>query len=512
MNDKPFLPGFEYDVFVSYAHADNQKPEGAQAKYGWVTTLAHNLNVGPNMAKKRIFIDHQLKPADLFNDDLRDKVVHSATLLILLSQNYIDSGWCGTELEHFITTHTDDPTKPRNVFVVELAPFESFENVGDSIKNLRKELIHAKFWDYPLDSPSPMLAGYPSPVESGMAQHYWRSIIVLTSAIDTRLRQLRAHHEPEVTQLGARLVPVVSTGVTTIPPILPGEPRSAILLADVTDDLETKRLEVKIYLEKEGIRVLPEGDYVGLPCREFEQAFASDLKESRLFVQLLSTTAGRKGKGFPMPLPQLQFEYAQAARVPILQWCEVLPQAGAITDSGHEALFNTPFIHVTNLVSFEGLVLEELKKLSAPTKAWKTGKRIVFIDDALIDETLSERIRAIIKRESWEIRNLPLDIPLQANGSESPAAAALRVCQGGLTVFADRRDKPTVYSRLFHFLNQIAEKNLPLSHWGVYFGPPPDKGSLRSEFGIDSEDVVAIAGTEGVNEDALVAFLRSLSR
>jgi hypothetical protein len=486
---------------------------GSRAEYGWVTTLAYNLSVGPNVAKKRIFIDHQLKPGDPFNDDLRDKVAHSATLLILLSQNYIDSEWCGTELDHFIKTHTDDPIKPRNVFVIELALFESFENVRDSIKNLRKELIHAKFWDRPLDSPSPMLAGYPSPAESGMAQHYWRSIMVLTSAIDTRLRQLRAHHEPEVMQSGARSVPVVSTGATTIPPILPGEPRSAILLADVTEDLETKRLEVKIILEKEGIRVLPEGDYVGLSPEEFEQDFASDLKESRLFVQLLSTTAGRKGKGFPMPLPQLQFEYAQAARVPILQWCEALPQAGVITDPGHEALFRTPFIHATNLVSFEGLVLEELKKLSrASTEARKTGKRAVFVDDVLIDESLRERIRAIIKRESWEIRNLPLDIPLQANGSEPPAAAALRVCQGGLTVFADRRDKPTVYSRLFHFLNQIAEKNLPLSRWGVYFGPPPDKGSLRSEFGIDSEDVVAIPGTEGVNEDALVAFLRSLSR
>jgi hypothetical protein len=183
VNDKPFLPGFEYDVFVSYAHADNQRPEGSQAKYGWVTTLAHNLSVGPNVAKKRIFIDHQLKPGDPFNDDLRDKVAHSATLLILLSQNYIDSEWCGTELDHFIKTHTDDPTKPRNVFVIELALFESFENVRDSIKNLRKELIHAKFWDRPLDSPSPMLAGYPSPAESGMAQHYWRSIMVLTSAI-----------------------------------------------------------------------------------------------------------------------------------------------------------------------------------------------------------------------------------------------------------------------------------------------------------------------------------------
>jgi hypothetical protein len=37
-----------YDVFVSDAHADDEKPSGSVAEYGWVTTLAHNLNAGPN--------------------------------------------------------------------------------------------------------------------------------------------------------------------------------------------------------------------------------------------------------------------------------------------------------------------------------------------------------------------------------------------------------------------------------------------------------------------------------
>ena len=49
-----------YDVFVSYAHADNEIPEGTAARCGWVTALANNLNVGPNVLKKNIFIDHQL--------------------------------------------------------------------------------------------------------------------------------------------------------------------------------------------------------------------------------------------------------------------------------------------------------------------------------------------------------------------------------------------------------------------------------------------------------------------
>jgi hypothetical protein len=42
----PNESGYEYDVFVSYAHADNEKPIGSAAEYGWVTTLAHNLNTG----------------------------------------------------------------------------------------------------------------------------------------------------------------------------------------------------------------------------------------------------------------------------------------------------------------------------------------------------------------------------------------------------------------------------------------------------------------------------------
>lgn len=66
--------GQSYDVFVSYAHADNEKPLGSSAQYGWVTTLARNLNTGPNHYRKNLFIDHQLKPGDVFNDDLVAKV------------------------------------------------------------------------------------------------------------------------------------------------------------------------------------------------------------------------------------------------------------------------------------------------------------------------------------------------------------------------------------------------------------------------------------------------------
>lgn len=152
-----------YDVFVSYAHADNEKPLGSAAQYGWVTTLAHNLNTGPGHYRKNLFIDHQLKPGDPFSDDLFKKVERSTLLLLLLSQNYIDSPWCGDELEHFIRTHANDPNKPTDVFVVELFPFDTFDKVPPNIHNLRKRLIHAQFWHQPADASAPVVLVIPHP-------------------------------------------------------------------------------------------------------------------------------------------------------------------------------------------------------------------------------------------------------------------------------------------------------------------------------------------------------------
>ena len=117
------------DVFVSYAHADNGVALGTSSPVGWVTALAANLNEGPNVFRKRIFIDHALKPGDEFDSDLLAKVERSRLLLVLLSQNYVDSSWCGREIEHFVRTHSGDPEKPADVFVVEIFPFESLTAV-----------------------------------------------------------------------------------------------------------------------------------------------------------------------------------------------------------------------------------------------------------------------------------------------------------------------------------------------------------------------------------------------
>jgi hypothetical protein len=495
--------GQSYDVFVSYAHADNEKPLGSAAPYGWVTTLAHNLNTGPGHLRKNLFIDHQLKPGDAFSDDLLTKLEGSRVLLLLLSQNYIDSTWCGKELDHFVRTHTNDPEKPADVFVVELFPFETFANVPANIQNLRKRLIHAQFWHKPADASAPLLAGDPSPQESGQEgeRRYWRALHELRNAIDLRIRALRRDQPSSVARLTAVDQPVASQ--RSVKPAI-----GSVLLADTTDDLVPLRSAVKAALEPEGIVVLPDGDYVGLTPKEFETEFVHDLAQSQLFVQLLSPTVGRTGKGFAAPLPQLQFEGAVAAKLPIMQWCERLPGPNDVADSGHAKLFNTPHLRVTNRTSFEHEILTRLRMMKQAAEATRAAasaepvsvaaKKLIFVDDLAGDPALNERLRTILHGANFGIRSLPQQAPLGNNGID--IAQVLKPCLAGITVFADSAKRVTVYNRLIFFLNQIAESRLPVVRWGIFV----TSDTAGCDLGLVSDDLIAI------DEQHLTDFVRGL--
>jgi TIR domain len=497
-------PGHEYDVFVSYAHADNEKPLGSSAKFGWVTTLAHNLNTGPNVYRKKLFIDHQLRPGDAFSDALLTKVANSTALVLLLSQNYVDSDWCGKEFDHFVRTHGSAPDKPADVFVVELSPFESFTDVPLSIQSLRKQLIHAKFWHKAPDAASPLLAGYPTPQESEpeSARHYWRVLHELRDAIDSRLRALR-----RVATQDTDPAPAADPAPAS-PPRAAKPTLGTVLLADTTDDLVAQRNAVKSALEPEGIMVLPQGDYVGLTPEEFDAAFADDLGRSQLFVQLLSVTPGRTGRGFAAPLPQLQFDRAVSAKQPIMQWCERSPGPDEIADPAHAKLFRTRFLRVTSRTGFESEIVARLREMQRAIEAERAAasaapaptadKKLVFVDDIAGEPALNERLRAILHSTNFSIRSLPAKAPLGNNGID--IAQVLKPCRAGITVFADSAKLATVYNRLIFFLNQIAESGLPVARWGVCVTP----GTAGCDLGLASDDLVA------VDEQGLADFLRGL--
>jgi hypothetical protein len=92
-----YLTSYEYDIFISYAHADNKRK--------WVDNFCKYLKdllaipYGDNIIK--IWKDETLTSNQLFNKEIPNALNKSALFISLLSNNYLKSKYCLKELEWF---------------------------------------------------------------------------------------------------------------------------------------------------------------------------------------------------------------------------------------------------------------------------------------------------------------------------------------------------------------------------------------------------------------------------
>ena len=92
----PVVPGFKYDLFISYAHK-NDRP------WRWVTEFAETLK-DELEGKSRdfsIWWDPGLRTGEDFNIAIGDAISESAVFLSVLSLAYGDSTYCKREIEEF---------------------------------------------------------------------------------------------------------------------------------------------------------------------------------------------------------------------------------------------------------------------------------------------------------------------------------------------------------------------------------------------------------------------------
>jgi hypothetical protein len=93
---------FESDIFVSYAHIDDQALTEGQK--GWISTFhrALEIRLAQLLGKQpRIWRDPKLQGNDYFADKLVDRLPKSAALVSVLTPRYVKSDWCRREVEEF---------------------------------------------------------------------------------------------------------------------------------------------------------------------------------------------------------------------------------------------------------------------------------------------------------------------------------------------------------------------------------------------------------------------------
>ena len=92
------VPGHQYDVFVSYAQANDHD--------GWVTRFKDKLTDFLNERldnEPQIFWDEQsLKPNDDLDSTITRAARQSAVMVIVVSHKYLTRPWCSLERETFL--------------------------------------------------------------------------------------------------------------------------------------------------------------------------------------------------------------------------------------------------------------------------------------------------------------------------------------------------------------------------------------------------------------------------
>lgn len=193
-----FVPGYAYDIFVSYDHIDNEP--WTTEDDGWVTTLVKGIE--RNLAQRlgsdppcRIYCNAELAKHVQITPDIRKVLYSAAVFIIILSRAYLKSEWCNWRKNRFLSMIQERLRSDFQVFVLELDRLE--ENEQAKLLELSDARRH-RFWEAAHERGRARLLGKPRPSPEHV--RYYERLEELSEDILQELQRLRERailHEQE---------------------------------------------------------------------------------------------------------------------------------------------------------------------------------------------------------------------------------------------------------------------------------------------------------------------------
>ncbi|MBV9926751.1 MAG: TIR domain-containing protein [Acidobacteria bacterium] len=287
-------PQFEDDIFISYAHIDNQPL--AEGLEGWIATLHERLRIRLEQLtgeRVRLWRDPKLQGNDVFAETLIARLSKSALLVAVISPRYVKSEWCLRELSEFC---------------------RRAESYGGLTLGDRSRVFKVVKFNVPLQEHPPQLQGmlgyefyeydaardrareFSPDVLPARDIRYWEKLDDLAYDIKGMIETMRRAGDAPA------LAP-------TLPPA--GGPSKTVYLAETTSDLGAERDLIKRELQQRGHVVLPDRE---LPLRggALREAVREYLGRSELSVHLLGAHYGIIPEDEGRSLAEIQSELAGA--------------------------------------------------------------------------------------------------------------------------------------------------------------------------------------------------------
>jgi hypothetical protein len=378
----PVVPGFKYDLFVSYAH-QNDRP------WHWVTEFITTLKeeLGSKSREFSIWWDPALRSGEDFNLAIGEAISESAVFLSVLSLAYGDSTYCRREVEEF-----------------RQQKHPAFGITVGSMSRMQAVVIEPEFtqerWPPELRTTSPCrffddrCSLFSRPREFDSASPWVQSLMKVKDSIWATLTAMRKQREQ-----GAAIER--SYGVSDS-----GAGRTAtVYLAEVTDDLYRRRQNLRSSLEQTSdFQVKPWSDPGPPPSSG----------SGVLSVHLFGKYPGRAHGDGDLPLSRLQLEATlrtKPARRPVVWIARDLDFQEAETEEHKNFLLplqNSCEIELLR-TDFEDLKEELQKRMrssNAPTaKAVRTNREppIIHIWHNLTDPALLRELKRYLNEHDCGI-------------------------------------------------------------------------------------------------------------
>lgn len=278
---------FDSDIFISYAHIDNQPLTPGDE--GWITNLHRALEIRLAQLlgeEPKIWRDPKIQGNDYFDTAIVSQLPKTALLISIITPRYLKSEWCRKELEEFSGLCEQyslvEAGKKSRIFKVVKTPVP-IERTPEQLQRM----LGYEFFHLDPESGRPIELR-PEP-GSGDARKYWSKMEDLAYDLAQILECLKA-------PANAGAPPAVAAG-------------SVVFLAETTFDLAAERDALRRELLERGYRVLPERP-LPLAAEELERAVQEDLAQSVLSVHLVGERYGVVPDGAEVSMVDLQNQQA----------------------------------------------------------------------------------------------------------------------------------------------------------------------------------------------------------
>jgi hypothetical protein len=500
-----YVPGLEQDVFISYAHIDNEPFGESQSR--WVSDFQRDLQRRLPMvlgAEAVVWRDPRLQGNEVTWEILESRLRKCATLVVVLSPRYVESESCQRELGYFqkaVASSQEFQLGSRHrMFKIEKTPV-SRDRHPEPVKALLGYEFH---WPDPETGEPREFHLHPDP---NVRFRYWPKLDDLVRDMAILLREMRQQRERQPTPE-------------------PDIPRLRVYLASTTQDVRDERERLERELKESRCEVLPDR-LLPDTAEEFQATVRAALAQCQLSVHLLGSSYGTIPEGESRSVVVLQHELA-AERVsqgglseviwmrPSMQAREAAQREFISTLELHSGTRDGFEFMKTDVETLKTVVLDKLRPRQprdVPTDTSASRRPAVapgFADLYLICDRRDQEAVEPLRRYLFE-RGFEVTLPVWAGDAPQVREfheGNLRLCDVAM-VFHGQSDQTWFQMKLLDLRKApgLGRSKPPLVAW-VYLAPPP----TAEKKGFQSRQVEVVDGCKEFPVERIIRLVEDLRR